>query len=586
MDNTLQQFSELNIPEELKKSIKELGYISPTDFQRGVFENFREGKNVFGDGQSSYGKSLAFSLPILSAIATDEPTTQALIVCETATQSDLCAKECKALGRHAKITVSNSVTSNGLGAPKPHVLIWSFDELLKAQVNDIAETIRTVFFDGLSSSNMTKAMEILAGLFNRGVQVLVFGQEAIDTCKTNKQEVFSEGVVISNNDQPKITAPAVHIYHQAKDTEPKPKALLAALLLHKPRFALVTANESQECDLLARYLARHGFKTAVVSEENNRAGLKEALKEGIDGVYDVLLCQNTLIAGQSLEHVAFMINYDMFDRPQAYEQTTQFNKQAPGLTRSIVNIVSPMELGFLGPIKAQCLIPLTEMPLPSQTQVMDLCVSRIVDGLTKEASQVELGQYEELSQKFLAHPNAVIALSLLLRNHLSMPVKKPAPSRDRDYEPRDRRGGRSFNERYQRPNNRDTRGSEPAANSVAETQERTPPRSEDGVSRLYLTLGRADGFSDLTALAQYVSDTSKVDLGHFSGGGMIRDTSAHIEVDDDVAEEVIKALHDSARPDAQEGDAPVVCERARGIVRDRPRSRYPQQRRRPNFQRR
>lgn len=583
MDNTLQQFSELNIPEELKKSIKELGYISPTEFQRGVFENFRDGKNVFGDGQSSYGKSLAFSLPILSAIAVDEPTTQALIVCETAAQSDLCAKECKALGRHAKIMVSNSVTSNGLVTQKPHVLVWSFDELLKAQVNDIAGTIRTVFFDGLSSSNMTKAMEILAGLFNRGVQVLVFGQEAIDTCKTNKQEVFSEGVVISNNDQPKITAPAVHIYHQAKDTEPKPKTLLAALLLHKPRFALVTANEGQECELLARYLARHGFKTAVVSEENNRAGLKESLKEGIDGVYDVLLCQNTLIASLSLEQVAFMINYDMFDRPQVYEQTTQFNKQAAGLTRTIVNIVSPMELGFLGPIRAQCLIPLTEMPLPSQTEVMDLCVSRIIDGLTKEASQVELGQYEELSQKFLAHPNAVTALSLLLRNHVSMPAKKPAPSRD--YESRDRRPARSFNDRYQRPD-RDNARREPVANSVGDAQERTPPRSEDGVSRLYVTLGRADGFSDLTALAQYVSDTSKVDLGHFSGGGMIRDTSAHIEVDDDVAEEVIKALHDSARPHAQEGDAPVVCERARGIVRDRPRSRYPQQRRRPNFQRR
>ena len=42
---------------------------------------------------------------------------------------------------------------------------------------------------------------------------------------------------------------------------------------------------------------------------------------------------------------------------------------------------------------------------------------------------------------------------------------------------------------------------------------------------------------DLASLAQYLSESSSVDLGHFSGSGMVRDTSAHIEVDEDVAEQ-------------------------------------------------
>jgi ATP-dependent RNA helicase DeaD len=577
-DLTLQQFSELNISPELKKGIKELGYVTPTDFQRGVFESFNDGKNVLGDGQSSYGKSLAFSLPILSKIAVNEPGPQALIICETALQSDLCIKECKALGRHLNIIVSNSLT-NGNSEQKPHILVWTFDDLAKADMSDIMGAIRIVFFDGLSSNNMAKAMEMLADLFNRGVQILVFGQDAISACK-NSKPAFSDAVMISNHDQPKITAPAVHIFHQAKDTEPKPRALLAALEYHRPQFALVTVNESQECELLARYIARYGYKTTVVTEENNRSGLRDALKEGLDGGLNVLICQNSLVVGQSLERVAFMINYDMFDRPQDYEETTQFNKQAPGINRTIVNILTSGEVGCLGPIKAQCQVEFKEMPLPGEDEVINLCVNRIVEGLNKEASSIELGQFVGLSEKFVAHPQAQTAISLLLRNHFLKPAQKPASQRD-NYEPRDRRPARSFNERDPRPD-RGEQGRDRAPNPP----QSRPSSAPEGISRLYVTLGRKDGFMDLASLAQYLSDFSKVDLGHFSGGGMIRDNSAHIEVDDDVAEDVIKALHDSPRPNASaEGDGPVVCERAKAATHPRPNYRY-QQRRRPNFPRR
>lgn len=575
-DSTLQQFSELNISPELKKGIKELGYVTPTDFQRGVFECFSDGKNVLGEGQSSYGKSLAFSLPILSKIDTNEQGIQALIIDETTAQADLCAKECRALGRHLNILVSTSLVSNGHREQKPHILVWSFDDLVKANLSDITGSIRTVFFDGLSGENMAKAMELLADLFNRGVQILVFGQDAIDACKKAAKPIFSDAVLISNLDQPKVVVPAQHIFHQAKDVEPKPRALLAALELHRPQFALITVNESQECELLARYIARFGYKTAVVSEENNRFGFKDALKEGLDGELDALICQSSQIADQSLERVSFMINYDMFDRPQEYEQTTQFNKQAVGINRIIVNILTHRELGCLGPIKAQCLVPFTEMPLPSEDEVNTLCANRIIEGLNKEAASVELGQFMGLAEKFMAHPQAHLALSLMLRNYLSKPIEKE-PSRSRDvrdsYESRDRRPPR-IGER----------------NRTGREREREPNRqmaAPDGISRIYITLGRKDGFMDLASLAQYLSDFSKVDLGHFSGGGMIRDNSAHIEVDDDVAEDIIKALHNSARPnEPSEGELTVVCERAKAATHARPNHRYQPQRRRPNFQRR
>lgn len=560
--NSPQLFSDLCISKELKQGIEELGYKAPTNFQRGVFDTFCLGKNLVGEG-NNYGKSLAFSLPILSKIDPNKPEVQALIVCESLLQSEICIKECKALGRHLNIEVGNAQSLLN-GAPV-QIAALALPDLSRVDLKILA-SLAIVFFDGLSKVCAEKALSLMPDLSK--LQILIFGQDTLNAFKEHAANLIDDAVFISNQDQPRIAMPAKHIFHQPKEAEPKPRALLAALETHHPKNALITCNDGQEAELLAKYLARYGYKTAIAEDRNFSSQLRSMLS----GSIDVLLCQSSSVDGQTLENVPFMINYDMFDRPQSYESTTQFNKQAPGLERTIVNILTNRELGFLGPIKAQCLIEFSEMPLPSDEEVLDLSAERILQGLKNEASFVELGQFEPLASKILASKGAVLALSLLLKNHFS---KKPveADNRERRYNNREPRQPR---ERDDRPRSHDD--SRPA-----------PERSEtpSGTSRLYITLGRQDKFNDLASLAQHLSEKSGVDLGHFSGGGMIRDNSAHIEVDDDVAETIIAALNGSPRPNADEAAGEVsnvVCERARQA--QRPSYRRPPQRRRPNFQRR
>lgn len=594
LENGSLRFSDLDISPELKQGIKELGYVQPTDFQKGVFENFQNGRNIIGEGQSSYGKSLAFALPILTKIDVEQPNPQALIICESAMLADHALKESRALSRHIGMSVSSTKNSDG---SFPHLLVVSVDDLAKLNIADVT-SLRTIFFDGLSAKNATRALSLVQSVLVHDVQILIFGEATLAAFKESNQDVIDTAAIISNTDQPKTTTPAKHIYVQAKEAEPKPRALLGALEILKPSFALVTCNESQECELLSRYLSRYGYKTTVVSEDANRHGLADALSEASG--FNVVICQNSLLVDASLEKIPFMFNYDMFDRPQAYEHSTQFAKQASGLTRSIVNILSSRELGLLGPIKAQCLIDFSQLVLPTEDEIMALCASRIRDALLKEASEVELTQFEVIGKMIFDDPQAEPIRSLLLRNYL-LRAAKPAVTRERrdDRDNRDdRRGGRGTydrrrgndrgerndrgdrnerGERTDRSDRRDDRRERPADRSEPNGDREIPTEHDrntsahaaptEGITRLYVTLGRKDGLFDLASLAQYLSDKSGVDLGHFSGSGMIRDTSAHIEVDDDVAEEIIASLHNSARPQAGEGEEnPIVCERARQSV--------------------
>jgi superfamily II DNA/RNA helicase len=425
----------------------------------------------------------------------------------------------------------------------------------------------------------------------------MFGEENNNLSDFGDEEIHNNVTHSTQEDRPKQMEAAKHIIHQTSETEPKPRALLAALALHQPKNALISCNEASECDFLSRFLSRYGFKIAHTSWEQNRHMLGELLQAMGRGEYDLIICQNKLLSGQDLSALPFMLNYDMPDRPQLYEQICQFNKQSTSEPRIIVNLLSSREFGVLAPIKAQCLIEFTEKPLPLEDEVLSNISARIVANINKEAAQVELGQFEGLAEKMLEQKDAAPALGLLLRNYFLASQKASAennsPRESRSHAPK-----KSYPERdaRKRPEPR-SREQEEALEEIPKGNERLPePEDEnhnvhehesadhagEGITRLYVTLGRKDGLSDLASLAQFLSERSGVDLGHFSGSGMIRDHSAHIEVDDDVSDDIIAAVHETERPfrgqagaaEADGHDNLIVCERARASQAAKPHRRF------------
>lgn len=374
------------------------------------------------------------------------------------------------------------------------------------------------------------------------------------------------------------TAPlkVTHVIHYTNEMEPKPRALLAALELHGPKSALIACSEASECELLARYLMHYGFKTEFCTDEHNTQAVSPNLTKCAHNSDIIFICQSNLIDNHSLEKIPFLINYDMVQRPQVYEKLAQPSSKNP---RVIANLITSKEFSLIAPIKAHCLIEFQEQTLPSSDEVLNLSAERLLKSLNHEAQHIELGQFESLAKRMLAKDDVLPALAMLLRHYLlkpsQAPKSEPSYREKREYsrQPMDRR-----REHSREPSHRQ----EPK--EATHTEEK--PKDDTGVTRLYITLGRQDNFHDLADLAQYLSAQSGVDLGHFSGSGMIRDTSAHIEVDSDVADQIISALHNSKKPDApadQEGSM-VVCERARQNTQ-RP-TRRPPHKRHGHFQRR
>ena len=91
-------FSDLNLSPALIKSLKEVGYESPSPIQAATIPYLLDGRDVLGQAQTGTGKTAAFALPILSQIDTKLTAPQALVLAPT---RELAIQVAEAFQRYA-----------------------------------------------------------------------------------------------------------------------------------------------------------------------------------------------------------------------------------------------------------------------------------------------------------------------------------------------------------------------------------------------------------------------------------------------------------------------------------------------------
>ena len=77
------EFEDLSLSKEIKKSLKEMNYITMTPIQEKVFDAIVQGKNIMATSNTGTGKTLAFLLPLIEKIDVDINSTQILILVPT-----------------------------------------------------------------------------------------------------------------------------------------------------------------------------------------------------------------------------------------------------------------------------------------------------------------------------------------------------------------------------------------------------------------------------------------------------------------------------------------------------------------------
>ena len=83
MEKEIVKFDDLKISENVKKALKDIGYVEMTEIQKQAIPYILDVKDLIGQSQTGTGKTASFGLPMIEMIDAKFKKTQSIILCPT-----------------------------------------------------------------------------------------------------------------------------------------------------------------------------------------------------------------------------------------------------------------------------------------------------------------------------------------------------------------------------------------------------------------------------------------------------------------------------------------------------------------------
>ena len=317
------RFSELELDPRILKAVEAMEFEVATEVQAQAIPLIRTGVDVIARSQTGTGKTVAFGIPALETIDTDEekPTVQVLILCPTRELAQQAGEEIKKLAkflpgirpvevyggadmerqfirlRRANIVIGTPGRvmdhmrrkTIKLGNLKMIVLDEA-DEMLKMGFKEDIETILTDTPEGrqtvLFSATMPPAILALTGQFQNAPQMI---------------EVNKSQVTIENIDQSFVEVPVAR----------KADALEVLLRYHDPRRAIIFCNTKRTVDELQAKLADKGFAAEAIHGDLKQAQRTSVMNAFKAGRLSFLIATDVAARGIDVSDIDYVFNYDI-----------------------------------------------------------------------------------------------------------------------------------------------------------------------------------------------------------------------------------------------------------------------------------
>lgn len=572
------QFEDFNLPDAFLTGLKDLGYLKPTIVQGKVYGPVHEGRDIVVQSRTGSGKTTAFSLPLLTRINSNEKVLQALILVPTRELARQVATEAGRLGHHAGIRIaaiyggaSFNAQISALNAGAQLVVgtpgrVKDLIERRNLKLQSVAMAVLDEADEMLSMGFWDDVTHILRQLpANR--QTLLFSATMPDTIQNALPQIVKDPLHLNLSTDTATVKTIRHVFHIEDDNQPKARNLLQAIEFHHPTSSIVFCNTKEETEVIERYLRRFGLHARALNGDMPQSARERVMQEMRDGQLDLIVATDVAARGIDISGISHVFNVELPNDSEVYVHRTGRTGRI-GKLGVAVNLIRAKDAMQIEGLSDKFGIHFEEVTLPSDADILWMQAERLATLFVEAADTVEISQYRQIGEALLGRADLSEIVAFLLRSHFSQAAKPSVPMTSP--EPRPRRSSQDRPAKPQRsqepPPKIEPRATplprpvpvqkapvqpvdqEPSdAFEAPELDEAESFDSSGEQTRLYVTLGRDDGFSELSELALYMSELSDVDFGFFTGMGMLRDSSSHVEVETECADKVIAALNDRDR---------------------------------------
>ncbi|MCF7861370.1 DEAD/DEAH box helicase [Candidatus Woesearchaeota archaeon] len=318
-------FNELNLSDDLMRSIDKLGYENPTLIQEKSIPSILEGKDLMGESATGSGKTLAFGCGVIERVIPKKGL-QALILTPTRELAEQVRTEIDNLANNKKLKI---ISIYGGVSINPQ-----FAALKKA---DVVIATPGRFLDHLERRTVdTSKINLI--VLDEADRMLDMGfiddiEKILSVCPKQRQTLFFSATFANRIEElvRKHSVDPVKVLAK-KQVDPEkmkqfyydiPKNLKMSLLIHLLKnessdLVMVFCNTRKSTDLVVKNLRANKIDAIAIHggfTQNKRSQAMDTFKIGKAGV---LVCTDVAARGIHVEHISHIYNYEVPADPTDY----------------------------------------------------------------------------------------------------------------------------------------------------------------------------------------------------------------------------------------------------------------------------
>ena len=533
----MKTFEELGVSPEIRKAIEEMGYESPMPVQEEVIPYLLgNGNDVVALAQTGTGKTAAFGLPLIQKIDVKQRVPQALILCPT---RELCLQiagdltdyskyitDLKILPVYGGSSIESQIRSLKQGV---HIIVATPGRLIDLMERKVAhlETIKDVVMDEadeMLNMGFTDSINAILEKVPQDRNTLMFSATmSPDIARIAKTYLHDakEITIGTKNEGSKNVNHIAYIVH-AKD---KYAALKRVVDFYPQIYGIIFCRTRKETQEIADKLIQDGYNADSLHGELSQAQRDLVMQKFRQRHLQLLVATDVAARGLDVNDLTHVINYGLPDDTESYTHRSGRTGRA-GKTGISIAIVNLREKGRMREIERIINKKFTIGSLPSGKEICEQQLIKVIDDIEKvKVNEEEIESFlpgiyrklEWLSKEDLVKRVVSMEFNRFLEYYKNAPeIEEPKVGGDKRGDSKDRK----------------SRGSD---------RQKTARKAEEGYERLFLNMGKTDGFyaNQIIELINRNLKKERIQIGRID----LMQNFSFFEVAEEQAPMVIKALN-------------------------------------------
>jgi ATP-dependent RNA helicase RhlE len=325
----MQHFSELNLCSALRNNLVKNEFVTPTPVQAQAIPPLMEGRDVVVTAQTGTGKTLAFAIPVIEALAA-APRTKGIKVLilsptrELAIQIDAAFRQLvHGMRIRTAVVVGGMSESTQLrdindGAAVVIATPGRLCDYLDRRLIDLSGAASVVLdeADRMLDMGFLPSLRIIFDKLPAKRQTMLFSATMQQSVAGLVASYVHKPVRIAVEACAQTTGQIDFFCYEV--SQASKFDLLAHLLKSEEGSFLVFVATRDGADRLAKSLERRNHKVACIHGDRSQNQRNGALQGFKDGVYRVLVATDVAARGIHVDDIAHVVNYDLPRDPENF----------------------------------------------------------------------------------------------------------------------------------------------------------------------------------------------------------------------------------------------------------------------------